>query len=174
MWVCVCVCVRERERERILWHWSIAHHRMTNKAFKGLFMKIEAPNSFVEWTENSRCHFGLEKAICCQRRRSGGLSYMLLSVLKGTVHATINNTLFVLLPIAPFINRSGKSHPLIYRCLFLNQSLWGNHVVMWHCNTVDGHYVKLALKPGAVPGGLGPTCSTLVKSKQVHLLKCCI
>lgn len=50
-----------------------------SKAFKGHFMKIEASNGFVEKAENSRCHFGLGKAICCQRRRHGGLSYMLLS-----------------------------------------------------------------------------------------------
>lgn len=48
-------------------------------------MKTEAPNGFVERTENSGCHFGLEKAICCKRSRGGGggwVSYTALSALK--------------------------------------------------------------------------------------------
>lgn len=69
---------------RILRHWAIACCRMASEAFKGQFMKIEAPNGFVEWTENCSCHFDLEKAISCQSRCRRGFSQLLDAIIHKT------------------------------------------------------------------------------------------
>lgn len=49
--------------------WCLAY--CTMMTFKH-FMKIEVPNGFVKPTENSFCHFGLEKAICCPKDAVAG------------------------------------------------------------------------------------------------------